>query len=301
MKKITKKTIKKYLNLIAAVGLISCSIFGNASETISKQTPPTKETTNASVTKTLLFFQPFSENKQDEELVKILEETQTFNRIQKIIETNFVLTTPIRFHIQQVKESTFVETRLEQKSYIITIPFSFLYTLYQGLSNKFEHQIEAINIIFSASVEFYIWSEFAEYLIKNKKLEVAGDTFAAMDNFASIMMLNQNNPSSDYIADASEAYLLIRQTKLPSVNKLAKNELQLDQQRYRHIICLSIGFDQINQSPEIEKYHLKSFSWDEAEIEQCKNSYLDIMSNWYQAISPFLSKANLITHWLKQK
>ena len=115
------------------------------------------------------------------------------------------------------------------------------------------------------------------------------------------MMLNQNNPSSDYIADASEAYLLIRSSDTSSVGQHNKNELQQDQQRYRHIICLSFGFDQLTQLPESDKYHLQSFTWDEKKIQQCKQNYRDILSNWYQAISPYLTTNNLITHWLNQR
>lgn len=301
-----KITIKNHIQVLVAFALLSLSLLGhtaleNTAEDSNKQMQSTEPTVTSLENKHSFVFQSFSENEQDEALIKVLDETHTFNRIKKIIETNFILTTPIRFHVQKIKESSFVETRLDQKSHIVTIPFSFLYTLYQGLKNKYEHQTEAIDIIFSASVEFYIWSEFAEYLITDKHLEITGDSFAAMDNFASIMMLNQNNPSSEFIADASEAYLLIRQTKSTSISQLTQSELQLDQQRYRHIICLSIGFDQLIQSPEIEKYHLNSFSWDEAKIEQCKNSYLEIMANWYQAIAPSLTSKNLISHWLKQK
>lgn len=246
----------------------------------------------------IFHFQLSSESEQDKVLLSILEESNTFNQIKKIINTNFTLNIPIRFHIQHPKESRFIATEIEQESYIVNLPFSFLHALYQGLSNKYEHQTEVIDIIFSASVEYYIWSEFAEYLIVNKQLDVQGDTFAATDNFAAIMMLNQNIPSSDYIADASEAYLLIQHTKIPAVNLQNLNELQLDQQRYKQIICLSIGFDRITNDTGRELLHLNSFSWDKKKIEQCKNSYALIMKNWHSAIKHSLQKDSVIHHWL---
>lgn len=246
----------------------------------------------------LFYFQAFSENKQDEDLIRTLQETNTFNRIKKIIDTNFILNIPVRIHIQHPKESKFIASEIDQKSHVVNLPFSFLHTLHQGLSHKYEHQPDVINTIFSTSVEYYIWSEFAEYLIENKQLDVQGDIFAATDNFATILLLNQNSPSSDYIADASEAYLLIHSTRSSTINQQAKSELELDQQRYKHIICLSIGFDQIVQHQDIETLHLNSFSWDEMKIEQCKNSYSLILKNWHQAIKQSLQQSSVIHHWL---
>jgi hypothetical protein len=289
-------TIKKLCLLVILVELSLLSSLGHSSES-KKLTHQTEQELKPS-SHNFLYFQAFSESEQDAHLIRKLEETSTFSRIKKILNTNFILDAPIRFHIQQPKESKFISTELEQKSYIVNLPFSFLHTLYQGLKKKYEHQPDIINIIFSASIEFYIWSEFAEYLIANKKLEIQGDTFAATDNFASMMMLNQNNPSSDYIVDASEAYLLIHSTKSSTINQQNQNELLLDQQRYKHIICLSIGFDQITQLSEMEKLHLNSFAWDQKKIKQCKDSYTLIMKNWHQAINQSLQKNSVIHHWL---
>ncbi len=291
-----KKIIQKLFLLITLIELCAFSVSGYASETEKNTQQPAQNEITAA--ESLLYFQAFTENEQDENLIKTLEEADTFNRIKKIIDTNFILNVPIRIHIQHPKESKLIATELDQESHIINLPFSFLHTLHQGLTNKYEHQVDVINIIFSASTEYYIWSEFAEYLIGNKQLDVQGDTFAATDNFASIVMLNQNNSSSDYIVDASEAYLLIHSTRSTTINQHAQSELQLDQQRYKHIICLSIGFDQIIQAPDYENLHLNSFSWDENKIEQCKSSYSLIMKNWHQAIKPSLQKNSVIHHWL---
>tara|TARA_R110002167_G_scaffold137107_5_gene323972 strand:+ start:162 stop:1046 length:885 start_codon:yes stop_codon:yes gene_type:complete len=287
-----KITIKKLLLLITLIELGFFSVFGYSSEQSEPKDviPP----------ESLLQFQTFAETEQDENLLRTLEEANTFNRIKKFINTNFVLGVPIRFHIQHPKESKLIATELDKQSHVVNLPFSFLHTLHQGLTNKYEYQPEVINTIFSASTEYYIWSEFAEYLIDNKQLDVEGDIFAATDNLATIIMLNQNDSSSDYIADASEAYLLIHSTKSSTINQQAQSELQLDQQRYKHIICLSIGFDQIIQIPNYEKLHLNSFSWDERKIEKCKDSYSLIMRNWHHAIKPSLQKNSIIHHWLNQ-
>lgn len=289
-------TINSFFRLLIAINLSLFLSLSYASD--SENAPERAEQDTMQSARNMVHFQVSSESEQDQALVNILEEANTFNRIQKLISTNFMLTLPIRFHIQHAKESSFIATEIEQKSHIVNLPFSFLHTLYQGLSNKYEHQSETINAIFSTSLEYYIWSEFAEYLILNKQLEVQGDSFAATDNFASIMLLNQNIPSSDYMVDASEAYLLIHRTKTPRLKLHGQNELQLDQQRYKHIICLSIGFDQTTNDTGREQLHLNSFAWDEAKIDQCKNSYTLIMRNWHQAITKSLHKTSIIHHWL---
>lgn len=242
----------------------------------------------------------FATSEQDWALLKILEETHTFERIQKIINTNFNLSTPIRVHIQQPKEAQFLATELDKKSHVIFLPFSFLSTLYQGLSNKYEHQNSVIQDIFSASVEFFIWSEFAEILINNGKLEILGERFTAKDNFSSLMLLNQNNNISGFITDASEAYLLIQHTNMSTINYHSQSELELDQVRYKHIICLTMGFNQIMDKEAPENDHLENFSWDRNKIEQCKHKYLEILNNWYNAIASSLKEASLIKHWLHQ-
>lgn len=242
----------------------------------------------------------FATTEQDLALLKILDETKTFKRIQKIINTNFNLSNPIRLHIQQPKESQFLATELDQKSHIIFLSFNFLHTLYQGLSNKYEHQKNVIQDVFSTGLEFFVWSEFAAFFIQAKQLEIQGDAFTTRDNFASIMLLNQNNTTSEYTADAAEAYLLIDSNSASNFNLNTKNELQLDQQRYRHIICMNIGYDEWLHKTDIEKDHLDSFSWDEEKIAACKVVYAAALENWYEALKPVLSDKNLIKNWLKE-
>lgn len=287
--------IKSFLSLFAICCLFAPSIYIRASENVLSETQvsPEKE-----VLAQHLLVQSFPENQQDTELLEILNDTKTFPRIKKLISSNFILNTPVQFHIQHANKTKIIAPDEEQKVNVIELSFNFLHTLHQGLLNKYEHQADAINIIFSSSVEFYIWSEFADYLIREKQLEIRGDSYATKDNFAAIMLLNQNNPNSDYIADASEAYLLLRNTNSSTLSQHTQNELQLDQLRYQHIICLTLGFDQIIQNPDIERLHLNSFSWDEAKLEQCKNSYRLIMKNWHLAISPSLQKTSIIHHWI---
>lgn len=277
------------LLLIAWLGFLST---GYSSETSEVKADLPKESVS---------FQVFSETPQDENLIEILEEEQTYNRIKKIIDTNFILTKPVRLHIQHPKPSQLIATELDQESHVVVLPFNFLHALYQGLSNKYEYQSDVINTIFSSTVEFYVWSEFADYLIKEKAIEIKGDTYTTKDNFASIMLLNQNNANSDFITDASEAYLLIHSNGESNISQHAQNELERDQQRYKHIICLTLGFHQNIQQEGIEADHLKSFAWNESDMAQCNTIYTQVLENWFAALSPSLHEKNLISHWLNLK
>lgn len=281
---------KTILNALFVLTISFGAVLNAHSET-TPEAPPVS-------TKQSVSFQVFSETPQDESLIDTLEETQTYNRISKIINNNFTLEKPVRLHIQHPKESQLIATELSQESHVVVLPFSFLHALYQGLSNKYEHQTNTIETIFSTSVEFYIWSEFAAYLIKENNLEIKGETYTARDNLAAIMLLNQNNASSDFITDASEAYLLLHSTNEPHIGQHSQNELTRDQQRYRHVICLTMGFNQTIQQPNVEKDHLKDFSWNENERAQCKSRYLMVLENWYKVIEPFLKDTNSFRYWL---
>lgn len=248
----------------------------------------------------LISFQSFAENEQDEKLMSLFEESATLDSIVSFIEANFNIDTPVRFHIQHSKQAQLIATEIQENSHIINLPFSFLHTLYQGLSNKYALQSDVIDQIFLATFEFYVWSEFGDYLITDKQLEVSGDIFTAKDNLATLLVLNKNTYSSDFLPDASEAYLLINNSQTASINQYTNSELELDQRRYRHIICLTLGFNDATQSPEIEEDTLSSLAWDKSGIARCRSTYHAIVENWYQALKPYLKSDNRFSHWRNQ-
>ena len=246
-----------------------------------------------------LSFRFFAQNKKDQLFQHMLKSSGTLSNLEKQFQTNFKLDAPIYFHIQHTKESQLIEAEIEATSHVVTLPYSFLYTLYQGFSTKYDQQSETIERMFAATVEFYIWSEVANIIIQNRQLEIQGKRSTAQDNFASIMMLNQNSATSDYLLDASEAYLLIH--SLTSEDEDALSELESDQKRYKHILCLTIGFDQLTKLVETEHDHLEDFSLGRDQISQCQHTYLEIMFNWYEALSPSLQENNLLNYWLNQQ
>jgi hypothetical protein len=248
-----------------------------------------------------LHFRYFPENDKDQQINAMLENTHLLQRMQDIFQQNFKPPAPIYFHIQHSREAQLIETEIEAASQVVTLPYSFLYTLYQGLSSKYDQQQEIVDLLFSATVEFYLWSEIANIFIQQHKFEVEGKRSTAMDNFAAVMMLNQNTASADYLIDGGEAYLLIHSLLSSQEDEDVQNELESDQQRYKHILCLSLGFDQLTRTMENAGEHLASFSLTEEQVDQCQLRYLEIMRNWYQALTPSLRETNVLNYWLNQE
>lgn len=299
------KTNNKFFSLIAILMSIKlCISFpANAAGVQEREQPATlpQQESETEIPVSRLNFRFFPENEQDRHFQEILESSQMLLRLESQYQQNFKLKTPIYFHIQHTRESQLIEAEIEPASEVVILPYSFLYTLYQGLSTKYDQQIETIHEMFAATTEYYIWSEVANIIIKQQQLEVRGKHSTAQDNFATMMMLNQNTPSGDFLVDAAEAYLLIHSLLSSNNNENVQNELESDQKRYKHIICLSIGFDHLTQTDEAGQDHLPQFSLNPKQIEQCQRSYLDILQNWYQALMPLLKENNLLNYWLNQE
>ena len=248
-----------------------------------------------------LSFRFFAEKEQDQFFQDMLESSETLSRLEKQFHTNFKLDIPIYFHFQHAKAAQLIEAEIEANSHVVSIPYSFLYTLYQGLSTKYAQQTEVIERIFAATLEFYVWSEIAGIIIHERQLDILGKRSTAQDNFASIMMLNQHSASSDYLVDASEAYLLIHSLMSADADEDSLDELESDQKRYKHILCLTIGFDQLTQPEASETDHLTDFYLDKELTNHCQHTYLEVMHNWYAALTPLLQEDNLLNYWLNQQ
>jgi hypothetical protein len=279
----------------------TCAAFAEVSHDKDAQHLTEIAEINTEVGDAQLSFRFFEENEQDQRFKAMLESNQTLIRLTQQFRQNFKLTAPIYFHIQHTKEAQLIETEIEPTAHVVSLPYSFLYTLYQGLNAKYDQQSETINQMFAATVEFYVWSEVADIIIQNQQLEIQGNRSTARDNLASIMMLNQNAETSDYLVDAGEAYLLIHSLLSTDENEDVLDELASDQKRYKHILCLTIGFDHLNLAVDTEPDQLTQFALSKEQIDQCELNYLEIMNNWYQALRPILQEQNVLTYWLNQQ
>lgn len=297
--------IKKKISLTAllmSLNICLCQVVFAASNPASEQAETlVQQEMETERPHTRLHFRFFPENDQDRQLQDLLESSQALDKLESQFQQNFNLNTPIYFHIQHIKEAQLIEAEIEPSSQVVILPYSFLYTLHQGLSTKYDQQSEVIHQMFAATAEFYIWSELANIIIRQQELEIRGRTSTAQDNFATVMMLNQNNPAGEFLVDAAEAYLLIHSLLSSSNDEEVQNELESDQKRYKHILCLTIGFDHLTQTDETGQDHLAQFSLNMDQIDQCQHNYLEILKNWHQALMPLLKESNLLNYWLNQE
>lgn len=261
---------------------------------IANQSPQAADTS-------FLKFRFYPESDEDSRYQDILSSNQTLDRLAAQFQNNFKLANPIYFHIQHTKKSQLIEAEIIPGSQIINLPYTFLHTLYQGLNTKYDQQEALVESLFSSTFEFYVWTEVAKIIIQNYTLDTQGKEAIAQDNFASLMMLNQSHPISDFLVDASEAYLLIHSINTSGTNQDMLDELASDQKRYKHILCLTIGFDYLTKPIEADMDHLDDFSLDTEQIRSCQQRYLRILRNWYDALTPALQKNNLLRYWLNQE
>lgn len=299
--KTENNNVKLIVLLMSFILNLSCPLSSIASPLFESSAPLLPPVSEKAASGIPLNFRFFPENDQDRYFRDILESSQVLLKLESQVQQNFKLSAPIYFHIQHTKESQLIEAEIEPSSQVVILPYSFLYTLYQGLSTKYDQQTETIHEMFAATAEFYIWSEIANTIIRQQKLEVQGKISTALDNFATIMMLNQNTPSGEYLVDAAEAFLLIHSLLSSNNDEDVQNELESDQKRYKHILCLTIGFDHLTQTEETGQDHLPQFSLSQQQIDQCQRTYLEIMQNWHNALMPLLKDDNVLNYWLNQE
>jgi len=182
----------------------------------------------------------------------------------------------------------------------INIPFSFLHQLHQGLLLKYPQQENVRENIYVAAAEKRLWFELGRALISQYALPISGNEIFTLDNFSTLMLLNQNSLNSDYLLDATEAYLLIDHSEPLLGNNTFQSEQELDEQRYRMVVCLVLGKDLINaeivQAPYTEI--LGELAWDKKRLEQCQRHYKEKLRSWFDALSPKLKKNNQFESWL---
>ncbi len=263
-----------------------------------------------------LSFRVDTQSAYDETLISRLEKFSVFDRLRTFSEQDLHLKQKVvyQFHQTQTAEQrpnpetkTVTEQASAQPSQasaqdiIIDIPFSFLYQLDQGLISKYPQQADIHEAIYSATIEKFLWFELGRALITQFELGISGQEVFALDNFSTLMLLNLNHQGSDYILDATEAFLLIRQSIPYSGKDDYGAEVSLDEQRYRKAVCLILGKDYLAHLSKTEQpYHqlLAELAWDQKKIEQCQKLYLEKLQTWFKALQPHLREENRLSGWL---
>jgi Putative metallopeptidase len=266
--------------------LVSLPAFANASATLS--------------------FEFDTQGPLDEHLIERLEKRQVFERLRRFSEQDLKLKQDIVYHIQHPLDSQAglidtPEAPEEDTRLHIYLPFSYLYQLDQGLINKYAEQPDIQEAIYGAAVEKYLWFELGRALIDQFDLGVSGQEVFALDNFSTLMLLNLGLQESDYILDATEAFLLIDQSLPFAQENDYEAEISLDEQRYRKVVCLILGKDYLShlkQNALPYQAVLEELAWDQKKIEQCQELYLQKLQTWVAALQPHLRESNQLKHWL---
>ncbi|KZY29411.1 MULTISPECIES: DUF4344 domain-containing metallopeptidase [unclassified Oleiphilus] len=259
-----------------------------------------------------LSFQTDAKSEYDTKLITRLKKSQVFERLRIFSEQDLILKQSIIYHFHQADQATTSQplaldtasSNNKQTSQVdikIDIPFSFLYQLDQGLIAKYPQQEGIQEAIYSAAVEKYLWFELGRALVSQFDLGVSGQEVFALDNFSTLMLINLNHHDSDFILEATEAFLLIRQSIPYGGEEDYEAEVSLDEQRYRKAVCLILGKDYLARVNRTEQaYHelLEELAWDQKKIEQCQKLYLEKLQTWLDALQPHLRQENRLTSWL---
>jgi len=251
-----------------------------------------------------VYFHYTSQNKQDKKLIESLRAHSVFKNITQFAHQNINLINNIVFHFVHPNEqaSNVPTEEANNDDFNIFIPFSFFHQLHQGLLAKYPQQSKVRELIYTGAAEKSLWFEFGRALISQYGLAILGKEVFALDNFSTLMLLNLNFGNSDYILDSTEAYLLVDHSlSLMNANSY-ESELELDEHRYRMIVCLILGKDLPDESrnsaqPYIEL--LDELSWDKERLGQCAHHYKQKLHAWTEALKPYLKTDNQLKKWLE--
>jgi len=273
-----------------------------------------------------LSFQFETANNRDSNLIEILQFHSVFKKLKLFTRQNLHLKNNISFYFKN-NDGTFQKsfssstTPFEQETnttplpeanntfelankqgYEIFIPFSFLHKLNHGLKNKYPEQQAIRDHIYAAAVEKFLWFEFGRALVNQFTLPISGQEIFALDNFSTLMLVNLNQLNSDYILDATEAYLLIDHTFSLTENRVYESESEFDEHRYRRVVCLILGKDLADKHHQSEAPYaelLSELAWDNKRLIQCQKHYHNKLFAWLEALRPHLKENNQFKTWLE--
>jgi len=242
----------------------------------------------------------------DNKLSGILEASNIFKKLNSFVDRNLKLTKNVRF-IFKHQDTAYSNAHITEESneQQIFIPFSILYQLYQGINQKFPQQSDVGDRIYISAVEKHLWFEFGRVLINQFSLSTSGNDDYLLDNFSTLMLINLSDFDSDYILDATEAYLLAERSQPLIKEENFTSELEIDEHRYRVVVCLILGKDiniennqALNDTKEFTDL-LSNLSWKKTRLSECRDLYQQKLLSWYQALLPHLKENNQLKSWIK--
>lgn len=223
-------------------------------------------------------FEFESTNEYTDELILTLKEHKVFSGLESFAKDNFQLTSDVLFSFYE-GDSVFFDAAGNK----VFIPYSFLIELNEGLISRYPQQALIREEIFSAAIEQLLWFEFGRALVSQHALPILGQEEIALDEFAIMMMLQFNRRAQDYLLDSAEAYLLVDDAKSLLDNASMQQQVSMDEQRYRRIVCIILGRD-------YEPYDalLEEIAWDKDRLKDCEDRFNQRLKGWYETLGPSL-------------
>ena len=176
--------------------------------------------------------------------------------------------------------------------------------MHQSLLVKFPQQIEVRERIFVSAVEKHLWFELGRLLVDKYELRFPESDSFILDHFSTLMLLNLSDLDSEYLLDATETYLLVSQSQFTQKTNSFQNEIEMDESRYRLVVCLILGKDlSLNNTHDLSSSApyttlLSDFSWGQQRLKQCMALYKGKLLAWYEALAPHLKETSQINKWL---
>jgi hypothetical protein len=234
-----------------------------------------------------LIFDLESANEQDLKLIDVLRDHAIFKKISLFSSLNLNLKSDVLYTFYQGTEPFFGASQNQ-----ILIPYTFLYQVYDLVRTKYPQQDELSNTIFAFTIEKLLWLEFGRVLVDQYSLSIIGEEEISLDQFSTLMLINLSELDSEYLLDATEAFLKVNDTTTLFSRISFKSETEMDDVRYRLVMCMVLGKDHEKQIEQLDE-----LTWDQDRLSQCKGHYQDKMISWYDALKPFLKPKNSLKKW----
>ncbi len=145
-----------------------------------------------------------------------------------------------------------------------------------------EQQTEANLFIFNNAL-FVGMHEGGHMLISEFSLPVLGREEDAVDNLASVLMLEAGTEEMDIaIQDAADGWFLLSEGRKEITDEELLDEHSLDDQRAYNIVCMMTGAD-----PEVFSTFADSLEYPEERRERCFDEYNTVRESWLGLLEPF--------------
>jgi len=153
------------------------------------------------------------------------------------------------------------------------------YELFKWLSEEFEDEVGGEYLV-SGTVVFALMHELGHALIEVLELPIVGREEDAVDQLATILLLNQG-PTGDSLAFGAVGWLAINATTNPLDDFAFADDHGLDRQRVYNIICWIYG-----RAPDRYPEVVGEGWLPENRAERCGSEYLRLARSWDRLLGP---------------